>query len=635
MSEDSYEDSYEAGYETDSGDDDQVQLKPITREVSGKKVTERVSPAFSFALSAGRQDVLSDKLLPPYLSVHDSKLNFKSQIDGSTALHIAAEQGKSNLVNQLLKAGITKNSKDSNGNTALLRGVIAGRTNACVYLARKVKKSGIDIQNDLGDSPIYVACRRNNTKLLEKLVKYGGNVNAHNNKGITPLMVACFYLNIENMDILIKAGASLDAYDGDHSNCLHYMAKAKGLAKVTKFGPFFDYFRKSVKLAESADVSGNQPLYYALQSKCEPLVNFLLNVTSLKDVRLVYNETSSPLPVEAEQTEVKVVEIDKKTDEYGYVQETIEAPQVPEVVKKINVEDKEKKWTVMLDEWVKTSKTPRYLFRRVYKFIPINQRKRYWEIELKVESSETESPGYFNRIVENQERGHDDDQIHKDVIRAHQNNVHFMTKFADGQRTLFRVLRAWSMQDKEVGYVQGFSDLCGFLILVMQKEEDVYWGFNTIMNDPKYNLRQMCLPDFVGIKKCAFVSMKVMKKYHSKIFYHLKEIDYDFENWQTFMFEYFMLWFCRKFPVELEVRVLDIIFLEGWEIVFSFFSTILHFSKEAIMKLDNPDFVNKGLAEPMELMGKNYDERRFFEFLKKGRITPKEIRKWFAIASPK
>ncbi|EMD48669.1 Rab GTPase activating protein, putative [Entamoeba histolytica KU27] len=89
----------------------------------------------------------------------------------------------------------------------------------------------------------------------------------------------------------------------------------------------------------------------------------------------------------------------------------------------------------------------------------------------------------------------------------------------------------------------------------------------------------MFLPGFPGINKCAFVAMKVMKKYHPKIFYHLKSKEYDFDNWKTYMLEYFMLWFCRCFHPEFEVRILDLILMEGWEIVFSIFSAILHYSK--------------------------------------------------------
>ncbi|BFU23269.1 Rab GTPase activating protein, putative [Entamoeba histolytica HM-1:IMSS-B] len=612
--------SYDEQYETDT-EDDQVQLKLISRTIEGKKVNERVPPVFVFALNAGRQETINERQLPPYISIQDSKLNFKSKIDGSTALHIAAETGKSNFVKQLLAAGITKSAQDINGNNALIRGVIAGRTNACVYLARKMNKTGIDSQNNLGECAIYIACRRNNLKLLEKLIKYGGNVNIQNNKGITPLMVACFYMNLEMINLLIKAGANIDTVDSDKSNCLHYMAKSKNLNKITNFGAYFDYFRKSVTAAEAADINEKQPLFYALQSECEPLVNFFLNVTSLKDVRLVYNEENTIAKKE-------VIEVKSNTDEFGYVKDQT---QTEDEIKKITSQEREKKWEIMLDEWNKSGKVPRALFHRVYKFVPLNKRKKYWEIELKINQSIQEYNGYFARITELPERGKDDEQIHKDVMRAHQNNIHFMAKFNDGQRTLFRVLRAWSMQD-DLGYVQGMSDLCGFLILILQEEEEVYWGFSALMNNPKYNLREMFLPGFPGINKCAFVAMKVMKKYHPKIFYHLKSKEYDFDNWKTYMLEYFMLWFCRCFHPEFEVRILDLILMEGWEIVFSIFSAILHYSKVEILKMDEYIFIDKALADPMTLMGSQFDQDKFINFVKKARITPKEIKKWYNIA---
>ncbi|KAL7722986.1 Rab-GAP TBC domain-containing protein [Entamoeba marina] len=560
--------SYDDVYETET-ESDEVSLVPVKREINNKIITERVPPIFAFALTAGRQETMNDRQLPPNISQRDSKINFKSRNDGSTALMIAAETGKSNLIKQLLRVGITKNAVDVSGNSALIRGAIAGRTNACVYLARKVKKSGIDTQNTEGETAIFVSCRRNNIKLLEKLVKYGGDVNIQTKNGVSPLMVACFYLNLEMIQILINGGANIDAVDNDNSNCLHYMAKSKSIPKVTNFPDYFVYFRKSVATAEMQDRNGNQPLFYALQTDCEPLVNFFLNVTSMKDVHLVYNEDNA-------------------------------------IFKEETQENKE----VMIG--TKSNKIPRALFHRVYKYVPIAERKRYWELILHIKTCIEESPGYFFRITEIQERGKDDDQIHKDVVRSHQTNIHFKTKFSDGQRTLFRVLRAWAIQD-ELGYVQGMNDLCGYLVLILQEEEHVYWAFNVLMNNNRYNLRQMLLPGFPGVSKSAYVSMKVIRKYHPKIYRHLKTLGYDFEHQKTYMLEYYMYWFSRVFPADVELRLLDIILME-----------------EEIMKKEEFIFVDKALTDPIELMGDSFEVEKFISYIFKCRITSKEIRKWFA-----
>ncbi|ELP89263.1 hypothetical protein EIN_487650 [Entamoeba invadens IP1] len=620
-------DSYDEGYSSDDNSS-KVSLHQVTREVSGKTVTELVSPPFYFAVTCGRQELFDEKQLPPNLSVQDSKLNFKSKIDGATALHIAVELGKSNLVKQFLLAGITQNTRDNDGNTALIRGAIAGRTNSCVYVARKIKKSGIDLKNTRGDSALYIACRKNNVKLVEKLVRYGGDVNITNTKQVTPLMVACFYMNLEIMQFLINAGAKIDRYDTEHSNCLHYMAKSTNFGNVTNYGPYFDYFRKSAMLAEAEDVHGNQPLHYALQSKFEPLVNFLLNITSMKDVRLVYNEVKSQTHDEIPEDTFKTPR-ERQKEDTGYSRESFMTREDSKIDEE---QDNEKTMRVILDEWSKTKKVPKELFRQIYRKVPNDLRKPFWELQLKVEESISDAPGYYKRISELEDRGKDDGQIHKDVIRAHQNNVHFMTKYMDGQMTLFRVLRTWALGDKDIGYVQGFSDLCGYLVLVLQNEEEVYWAFNMIINGTKYNLREMCLPGFPGVQRCSYVAMKMIKKYHTSIFKHLQNVEYDFVTSKTYMLEYFMLWFSRCFPLEVELKILDLILMEGWEILFTVFSAILHFSKPAILEMDEFIYIDKALVTPVTLMAERYSEETFFEFIRKERITPKEISAWYKSA---
>ena len=599
-----------------------IKTVTIIRIINSERVDEEVPILFNFILNCEKKDTIPERYLPPLVSLEDSQINFQSSIDGSTLLHIAIENGKYDILKQLLDIeGINKLAVDHKGNNILIKAILTGRSNSPQYIARKLKKECIDQKNNEGDSAIYLTCRKNNVELLRKLISYGGDVNVQNNKGITPLMVACFYMNLEMITILLEAGARVDIIDNDHSNCIHYMAKSKNLEHIDDFAPYFDLFKKYSKEAEAYDIDQKQPLSYALETGCEPIINFLLHVTSMRDIRLVYRKEET----KEQRQQSNELKSPRKINTFGFINSNeIEF----DVLKKRD--ERDIKWGNMLDEWDKTGKRPKKLYERIYKYVPDKLRQRLWEKELYVNEQISKQSNEFHIFADVEDRGKDDNQIHKDVMRALQNNVNFMTKFTDGQRILFRVMRSWSLQN-QLGYVQGMSDLCGLLILLLHEEERVFWGFDCIMKNEKYNLQEMFAPGFPGVLKTCSICKKIIKKYHPKIYSFLVSKEYEFDIMKSYMMEYFMLWFCRVFPPDLQVRIMDIILLEGCEICFTIFSAILYFGRNAILRQEEAIFVDKLLTDPITTMGgDSFRPDKFIDFIQKSKISSKEIKQWYS-----
>jgi hypothetical protein len=57
--------------------------------------------------------------------------------------------------------------------------------------------------------------------------------------------------------------------------------------------------------------------------------------------------------------------------------------------------------------------------------------------------------------------------IFKDITRTFPHHVYFRDRFGKGQGTLFNVLKAISIEEKEIGYVQGMGYMVASLLVYM------------------------------------------------------------------------------------------------------------------------------------------------------------------------
>ena len=175
------------------------------------------------------------------------------------SLHIACKHGNLNTIKTLIDHGARVNDRDVDGN-APLHLTVNGRKD----LTEALLKSGPNIKNSDGRTPLHIACMCGNLGTISLLIKYGASVSAQDNYNNTPLSLAilnhhdsvvlamvtmfgcdpndgislytaCKYNDISNVRVLIEYGASVNDRDVEGNTPLYYGNSKLALALLSEF----------------------------------------------------------------------------------------------------------------------------------------------------------------------------------------------------------------------------------------------------------------------------------------------------------------------------------------------------------------------------------------------------------------
>lgn len=91
--------------------------------------------------------------------------------------------------------------------------------------------------------------------------------------------------------------------------------------------------------------------------------------------------------------------------------------------------------------------------------------------------------------------------IRRDIARTYPEHDFFKEKDGLGQESLFNVMKAYSLHDREVGYCQGSGFIVGLLLMQMP-EEEAFAVFVKIMQD--YKMRDMFKPTMAELGLCMY-----------------------------------------------------------------------------------------------------------------------------------
>ncbi|KAL5559284.1 hypothetical protein UlMin_035495 [Ulmus minor] len=163
----------------------------------------RMDLPLSLSFAATRNDdVLLHRLLRQGSDPNETDVN------GKTAMHIAAANGNEHCVALLLQYGANPDIKDLAGNIALWEAIL-GEHEPVIKL---LLENGVIRSSDAG----HFACKlveQNNLELLKDIVRYGYDVTQPGIDGSTALHMAVCEGNVEIVRFLLEQGADIDKPD--------------------------------------------------------------------------------------------------------------------------------------------------------------------------------------------------------------------------------------------------------------------------------------------------------------------------------------------------------------------------------------------------------------------------------------
>ncbi|RYP62582.1 hypothetical protein DL769_007252 [Monosporascus sp. CRB-8-3] len=132
------------------------------------------------------------------------------------------------------------------------------------------------------------------------------------------------------------------------------------------------------------------------------------------------------------------------------------------------------------------------------------------------------------------------------------------------QEGLFGVCKAYALFDEGVGYAQGMNFLVMPLLFNMP-EEEAFCILVRLMNH--YKLRDLFIQDMPGLHLRLYQFERLLEDLEPALYCHLRRRGISSHLYAT---QWFLTLFAYRFPLQLVLRIYDLIFSEGLEAILRF-----------------------------------------------------------------
>ncbi|GBN29537.1 Ankyrin-1 [Araneus ventricosus] len=194
----------------------------------------------------------------------DSGADIKLLLD-STALHFAAEEGRTDTVKFLLKRGADINAQDSNGDTALH--LSASKKQKEVVQLLIERKADILIKNNTGTIPLEIIIKNG---LTDFLIKEEVAIDFSFANDVSPFHLGAVYGDINFVNYCIQKGCHVDIRIKSGSTALH-LATMSGREEVIKS------LLKNGSDIDAEDRKGFTALNHAVNANNEKILQLLID----------------------------------------------------------------------------------------------------------------------------------------------------------------------------------------------------------------------------------------------------------------------------------------------------------------------------------------------------------------------
>lgn len=219
--------------------------------------------------------------------------------------------------------------------------------------------------------------------------------------------------------------------------------------------------------------------------------------------------------------------------------------------------------------------------RRIRKGIPDCLRGLVWQLISGSRDLLLMNPGVYEQLVIYETSASELDII-RDISRTFPSHVFFQQRHGPGQRSLYNVLKAYSVYDRDVGYVQGMGFVAGLLLLYMS-EEDAFWLLVALLKGAVHApMEGMYLVGLPLVQQYLFQFENLVKALLPKLGDHFSK---EMITPSMYASQWFITVFAYSFPFHLALRIWDVFLNEGVRIVFKVGLALLKYCQDDLVKL--------------------------------------------------
>ena len=177
-----------------------------------------------------------------------------------------------------------------------------------------------------------------------------------------------------------------------------------------------------------------------------------------------------------------------------------------------------------------------------------------------------------------------EETISRDVGRTFPKHQQFRDSGGLGQRSLYHVLRAYSVLDPTVGYCQGMGYIVALLLTTMC-EESAFWTLVSLMQSTKYSMSGLFRTGLPRLQLYQHMLEQLLRERQQETAEHL--FDQLGVLPSSFAPQWIMTIFTSSFPLESAMRVWDVFLNEGWPYIFQVMMAMMKLASPQLLAMSN------------------------------------------------
>jgi len=234
-------------------------------------------------------------------------------------------------------------------------------------------------------------------------------------------------------------------------------------------------------------------------------------------------------------------------------------------------------WADLLSKWKGVTPRPKQLPGLVRKGIPEPLRGQVWQMMAGVKENDELLECYKHLL---KKESPTEQVIVWDIHRTFPAHEYFKSSGGEGQEMLYKISKAYSVYDEEVGYCQGLSFLSAVMLLHLP-EEQAFALLVKIMKD--YGLRDIFKCDFEQLHVKFFQLERMIEDSLPDLYNHFQYNDIETHMYAS---QWFLTLFTAKFPLPMVYRIMDLFLCYGMCVIFQVALALLKASRKELIQMD-------------------------------------------------